>query len=112
MLRQKDVNVIRTKWIFKDKMDENGVIVRNKVRLVAQGFKQIEGIDHWVFGPSFPSFLLSYHLSLRYIPRLKTTLRPWDHMSSLTTLTGQVFKIRLIFRYHHDSSFGRCLYDV
>ncbi|RVW92455.1 Copia protein [Vitis vinifera] len=26
-------------------MDENGVIVRNKVRLVAQGFKQIEGID-------------------------------------------------------------------
>ena len=45
MPRPKDVNVIRTKWIFKNKMDENGVIVRNKVRLVAQGFKQIEGID-------------------------------------------------------------------
>ena len=26
-------------------MDENSVIVRNKARLVAQGFKQIEGID-------------------------------------------------------------------
>ena len=26
-------------------MDENGVIVRNKARLVVQGFKQIEGID-------------------------------------------------------------------
>ncbi|RVW15001.1 Copia protein [Vitis vinifera] len=43
--RPKDVNVIGTKWIFKNKMDENGVIVRNKARLVAQGFKQIEGID-------------------------------------------------------------------
>ena len=29
----------------KHKMDENGVIVRNKARLVAQRFKQIEGID-------------------------------------------------------------------
>ena len=27
---------------------------------------------HWVFGPSFPSFLLPYHLSLYYVPCLKT----------------------------------------
>ena len=45
MPRPQDVNVIGTKLIFKNKMDENGVIVRNKARLVAQGFKQIEGID-------------------------------------------------------------------
>ena len=37
--RPKDVNAIGTKWIFKNKMDENGVIMRNRVRLVAQGFK-------------------------------------------------------------------------
>ena len=43
--KPKYVNVIGTTWIFKNKMDENGVIVRNKVRLIAQGFKQIEGID-------------------------------------------------------------------
>ena len=36
---------LEKKWIFKNKMDENGVIVGNKARLVAQGFKQIEGID-------------------------------------------------------------------
>ena len=30
--------------------------------------------DHWVFGLSFPSFLLTYHPSLRYVPCLKTTL--------------------------------------
>ncbi|RVW40808.1 hypothetical protein CK203_080732 [Vitis vinifera] len=33
---------------------------------------------------SFLSFLLPYHPSLRYVPCLKTTLRPWDQMSSLT----------------------------
>ena len=42
---------------------------------------------HWVFEPSFPSFLSPYHLSLRYVPCLKTTLRPWDQMSSLTAST-------------------------
>ena len=37
-------NVIGTKWIFKNKRDENGIIVRNKARLVAQGFSHLEGI--------------------------------------------------------------------
>ena len=36
------------------------------------------GLDHWVFEPSFPSFLSLYHPDLCYIPCLKTTLRPWD----------------------------------
>ena len=37
--------IIRTKWVFKNKMDENGIITRNKARLVAQGYNQEEGID-------------------------------------------------------------------
>jgi hypothetical protein len=41
----RDVNVIGTKWIFKNKHGENGEIVRNKARLVAQGFSQVEGLD-------------------------------------------------------------------
>ena len=45
MPRLKDMNVTGTKWIFKNKIDENGVIMTNKARLVAQRFKQIEGID-------------------------------------------------------------------
>ena len=46
--------------------------------------------DHWVFEPSFLSFLSPYHLGLRYVPCLKTTLRPWDQMSSsaASTWTG------------------------
>ena len=43
--RPNDVNVIRTKWIFKNKTDENGNITRNKARLVAQGYTQVEGVD-------------------------------------------------------------------
>ena len=43
--RPSHTNVIETNWIFKNKTDEFGNIVRNKVRLVAQGFMQIEGVD-------------------------------------------------------------------
>src|SRR3954467_12800798 len=39
-------NVIGTKWIFKNKQDEHGIIVRKKARLVAQGYSQIEGVDY------------------------------------------------------------------
>ena len=38
----KDINVIGTKWVFKNKTDTAGNIIRNKARLVAQGYTQIE----------------------------------------------------------------------
>jgi hypothetical protein len=41
----RDVNVIGTKWVFKNKQGENGEIVRNKARLVAQGFSPVDGQD-------------------------------------------------------------------
>ena len=58
-------NVIGTKWIFKNKQDENGVIIRNKARLVAQGYSQVEGLD---FGETFAPVarLESIHILLAY----------------------------------------------
>nr|KYP76444.1 hypothetical protein KK1_020688 [Cajanus cajan] len=41
----KNMNVIRTKWVFRNKLNEDGVIVKNKARLVAKGYNQQEGID-------------------------------------------------------------------
>ncbi|GJU54782.1 putative ribonuclease H-like domain-containing protein [Tanacetum coccineum] len=37
---------IGTKWVYRNKKDERGVVVRNKARLVAQGHRQEEGIDY------------------------------------------------------------------
>ena len=39
-------NVIGMKWIFKNKQDAHGIIIRNKACLVAQGYSQVEGIDY------------------------------------------------------------------
>nr|GEV72334.1 hypothetical protein [Tanacetum cinerariifolium] len=37
---------IGTKWVYRNKKDERGIVVRNKARLVAQGHTQEEGIDY------------------------------------------------------------------
>jgi hypothetical protein len=43
-------NVVGTKWVFCNKQDEHGVVIRNKARLVAKGYSQIEGLD---FGETY-----------------------------------------------------------
>ncbi|GJT25910.1 retrovirus-related pol polyprotein from transposon TNT 1-94 [Tanacetum coccineum] len=55
----KDVNTVRpskraigTKWVYRNKKYERGIVVRNKARLIAQGYTQEEGIDYdEVFAP-------------------------------------------------------------
>ncbi|GJU69851.1 retrovirus-related pol polyprotein from transposon TNT 1-94, partial [Tanacetum coccineum] len=43
---------IGTEWVFRNKKDERGIVIKNKARLVAQGYTQEEGIDYdEVFAP-------------------------------------------------------------
>jgi hypothetical protein len=43
-------NIVGTKWVFRNKQDEHGVVTRNKARLVAKGYAQVTGLD---FGETF-----------------------------------------------------------
>jgi hypothetical protein len=36
--RPKDKNVIGTKWVFQNKLNENGQVTKNKARLVCKGY--------------------------------------------------------------------------
>nr|GEZ90967.1 hypothetical protein [Tanacetum cinerariifolium] len=42
----KGKRAIGSKWVFRNKKDERGIMIRNKARLVAQGHTQEEGIDY------------------------------------------------------------------
>src|SRR5215216_937774 len=74
-------NVIGTKWIFKNKQDENGIVVRNKARLVAQGFSQVEGID---FGETYAPVarLESIRILLAYVAHHNFKLQQMDVKSA------------------------------
>ena len=43
--RPNDHPIIETKWVFRNKLDEHGIVIRNKARLVTKGYNQEEGID-------------------------------------------------------------------
>ena len=43
--RPKNYPVIDTKWVYRNKLDEHGNIIRNKVRLVVKNYNQEEKID-------------------------------------------------------------------
>ncbi|KAL8136224.1 hypothetical protein AgCh_010717 [Apium graveolens] len=44
--RPKNRSIVGTKWVFRNKTDSDGTIIRNKARLVAKGYSQQEGIDY------------------------------------------------------------------
>nr|GEW04274.1 retrovirus-related Pol polyprotein from transposon TNT 1-94 [Tanacetum cinerariifolium] len=67
---------IGTKWVFRNKKDERGIVIRNKARLVAQGYTQEEGLDYdEVFAPvARIEAIRETHLLLRVAVKTASTL--------------------------------------
>ena len=45
VLRPKNYSIIGIKWVYRNKLDKHGNVIRNKMRLVAKYYNQEEGID-------------------------------------------------------------------
>ncbi|GJT43805.1 putative ribonuclease H-like domain-containing protein [Tanacetum coccineum] len=89
-----------TKWIFKNKKDERGIIIKNKVRLVAQGHTQEEGIDYDdVFAPV--ARIEAIRLFLAYASFMGITIYQMDVKSSF--LYGEIEEEH---QRHDDIIFG------
>ena len=43
--RPKNHNIIGTKWVYRNNQDQDVIVVRNKARLVAQGYTQVEDLN-------------------------------------------------------------------
>jgi hypothetical protein len=74
-------NIIGTKWVFKNKQDANGIVVRNKARLVAQRYSQVEGIN---YGDTYAPVarLESIHILLSYGSHHNFKLQQMDMKSA------------------------------
>jgi Reverse transcriptase (RNA-dependent DNA polymerase) len=65
ILTPKNVNSVGYKWVFAIKRNEKNEIVRYKVRLVAQGFTQILGVDYEeTYSPIVDAITLRFLISL------------------------------------------------
>ena len=70
--RPKDKNIVGTKWVFKNKFNEDGQMIRNKARLVCKGYAQVEGIDfEETFAPMEKIEAITMFLAFAYYNNLK-----------------------------------------
>jgi hypothetical protein len=65
MIERPKQNIVSNKWVFRNKQDEYRVVTRNKARLVAKDYSQVEGLD---FDESFTPVarVESIHMLLTY----------------------------------------------
>ena len=84
--------MIGTRWVFRNKLDESGEIVRNKALLVAQGYSPEEGID---FDETFVPVtrLEAIHMLLAFASFMKFKLFQMDVKSAFLNgvLSEEVF---------------------
>ena len=87
VLRLENHFIIRTKWVYRNKLNEDGIIIRIKARLVANGYNQEEGID---FDETFAPFarLESIRILLSFACYMNVKLYQMDVKSIL--LNGNI----------------------
>jgi hypothetical protein len=68
--RPKNKNVINTKWFFRNKLNEDGQVTRNKDRLVCKGYEKVEGIDFEETFSQFPEWKQSIFFYLMHAPKI------------------------------------------
>ncbi|GJU49926.1 retrovirus-related pol polyprotein from transposon TNT 1-94 [Tanacetum coccineum] len=79
-------NVIKLKWLWKNKKDEDQTVIRNKARLIAKGYAQEEGID---FEESFALVAQKVYLLRKALYGLKQAPRAWfDELSNFLISKG------------------------
>ena len=92
LVERPNQNIIGTKWIFRNKQDEDGQVIRNKARLVAQGYTQVEGLD---FGETYAPVarLEAIRILLAYASHHDFKLYQMDVKSAFLNgpITEQVF---------------------
>ena len=85
--RPKDRSIVCTKWMFRNKTDSNGTIIRNKAILVSKGYSQQEGIDYdETFAPV--SRLEAIRMFLAYVAHKKFKVFKMDVKSAF--LNGEL----------------------
>ncbi|GJU99273.1 retrovirus-related pol polyprotein from transposon TNT 1-94 [Tanacetum coccineum] len=99
---------IGTKWVFRNKRDQRGIVVRNKARLVAQGYRQEEGVDYdEVFAPV--ARIEAIRLFLAFASFMGFTVYQMDVKSAFlygTIIKKQKGDILLLQVYVNDIIFG------
>lgn len=93
-------NVLSCKWVYKLKQDENGQISRHKARLVANGMRQVDGVDvHDTFAPVIKL------TTIRVILAIATT-NDWElgKLDVSNAFLHGVFKKMFLCYNHWDST--------
>ena len=103
--RPEGEHIIDTKWIFRNKIDEEGNVICNKAHLVAQGYSQMEGVDYdETFAPvarmkSIKILLaLAFHLKFKFYQMVVKTAFLNGSLKKMSMWLNQKGSLIHIFR--------------